>query len=204
LRRDSALIWRPGDATEPEASHGPDHVFDVIALISSAAKDLLHEVVVKDHSNESPSGEHRIHIAKPAFRNLPANVAGQQLVPFAHIGLKKTLRQTMIFQSAEKQQTAFRRVAKIAAQYMASDVGEDLERFGIRSQLFFELLFHFVGGTLGAQHFPIEIVFGGKVAEDDSLGDSGHIGYLPRGNAIEAVPREQVGSYFENLLLAIR
>src|SRR4029077_9060420 len=99
----------------------------------------------------------------------------------------------MILQCAEEQQAALGRILQVSIQNVTRDGGKDLSRFDVLLESLFETLFNFVGGTLRAKDFPVQIVLGGEMAEDHRLGNARSISDLTRGHTVKSMAPEELG-----------
>src|SRR5205814_2741636 len=158
---------------------------------------------MEHHSHKAACCEYGIYPAEISVFHLPANVASQQLVPLAHVRLEKTLREAMILERAEEKQPALSRVLHVAIQDISGNSRKNLLRLNIRLESFLQPLFDFVWSALGAEYFPIQIVFSREMAKDHRLRNSRSVGDLASGHAVEAMAAEQFGSHLENLLSSV-
>lgn len=196
-----AAVIRPAGPHpfEPDVGQRLADALGIILPVAPAAEELLNQIVISHHAQESPRCQQGIDAAKLPGADALADVVGQRLVVVRHVGPEKAVREAMVFQRAKKQQPAQRAVRRVAPQRARGDGGEHSSLPAAAVELALELLAAARRFAFGGQHRPGERVLLGEVAEEDGLVHPDALGDAARRRSAEPPLRKQPRRGAENL-----
>src|SRR5258708_4182156 len=174
-----------------------------VEFLGSSGEQLLHQVVINNHAQETAGRHHRVNLAKASRSHALAEIVRHQLEILGHVGTKEVFRQLRIAQRAEKKQARQGGVFSRAVQQGLSDRGQHFAFITIRIKMLTQLAMAAGGLNPVRDNRPIKLFLGGEMAKNNSFIHARSPCDLLGSGSVETLFREEAHCGFNQLQAAI-